>query len=106
MSNSGASWNGSPMRSRPIASSARCRAEAERLIRAGELKRAVEAAKELLRRSPTPESEAVLAQAYVARILSFEPRMAAEADALFEPARDKVYRHPTFYAIPEEVKNI
>lgn len=29
-----------------------------------------------------------------------------EADALFEPARDKVYRHPTFYAIPEEVKNI
>jgi ring-1,2-phenylacetyl-CoA epoxidase subunit PaaB len=29
-----------------------------------------------------------------------------EADALFEPARDKVYRHPTFYAIPDEVKNI
>jgi ring-1,2-phenylacetyl-CoA epoxidase subunit PaaB len=23
-----------------------------------------------------------------------------------EPARDKVYRHPTFYAIPEEVKNL
>jgi ring-1,2-phenylacetyl-CoA epoxidase subunit PaaB len=30
----------------------------------------------------------------------------AEADALFEPARDKVYRHPTFYAIPDEVKNL
>jgi ring-1,2-phenylacetyl-CoA epoxidase subunit PaaB len=29
-----------------------------------------------------------------------------EADALFEPARDKVYRHPTFYAIPDEVKNL
>lgn len=29
-----------------------------------------------------------------------------EADALFEPARDKVYRHPTFYVIPEEVKNL
>ena len=29
----------------------------------------------------------------------------AEADALFEPARDKIYRHPTFYEIPEEVKN-
>jgi ring-1,2-phenylacetyl-CoA epoxidase subunit PaaB len=29
-----------------------------------------------------------------------------EAEALFEPARDKVYRHPTFYAIPEEVKNL
>lgn len=29
-----------------------------------------------------------------------------EADALFEPARDKIYRHPTFYVIPEEVKNL
>ena len=27
-------------------------------------------------------------------------------DALFEPANDKVYRHPTFYSIPDEVKNI
>ena len=30
----------------------------------------------------------------------------ADADAFFEPARDKIYRHPTFYEIPEEVKNI
>ncbi len=30
----------------------------------------------------------------------------ADADALFEPARDKVYRHPTFYDIPDEVKNL
>ncbi len=29
-----------------------------------------------------------------------------DADALFEPARDKVYRHPTFYDIPEEVKTL
>lgn len=29
-----------------------------------------------------------------------------EADALFEPALDKVYRHPTFYEIPEEVKTL
>jgi ring-1,2-phenylacetyl-CoA epoxidase subunit PaaB len=29
-----------------------------------------------------------------------------EAEALFEPARDKVYRHPTFYEIPDEVKNL
>ena len=29
-----------------------------------------------------------------------------DADALFEPARDKVYRHPTFYEIPEEVKTL
>lgn len=38
-----------------------------------------------------------------AQILASDP---ADADALFEPARDKVYRHPTFYAIPEEVENL
>ena len=26
-----------------------------------------------------------------------------ETDSLFEPARDKIYRHPTFYDIPDEV---
>jgi ring-1,2-phenylacetyl-CoA epoxidase subunit PaaB len=25
---------------------------------------------------------------------------------LFEPARDKIYRHPTFYDIPDEVKTL
>src|SRR6202007_2945982 len=25
-----------------------------------------------------------------------------ETDSLFEPARDKIYRHPTFYEIPDE----
>ncbi len=29
-----------------------------------------------------------------------------DAEALFEPARDKVYRHPTFYDIPDEVKTL
>jgi ring-1,2-phenylacetyl-CoA epoxidase subunit PaaB len=29
-----------------------------------------------------------------------------EADAFFEPAADKIYRHPTFYSIPDNVKNI
>ena len=26
-----------------------------------------------------------------------------DADLLYDPAEDKVYRHPTFYDIPEEV---
>jgi ring-1,2-phenylacetyl-CoA epoxidase subunit PaaB len=30
----------------------------------------------------------------------------ADADSWFEPARDKVYRHPTFYDIPDEVKTL
>ena len=29
-----------------------------------------------------------------------------DSDALFEPAADKVYRHPTFYEIPDDVENI
>jgi len=29
-----------------------------------------------------------------------------ETDAFFEPARDKVYRHPTFYDIPDGVENL
>ncbi len=30
----------------------------------------------------------------------------AEQGAFFEPAGDKVYRHPTFYPIPEGVENL
>ncbi|MCC7413655.1 MAG: 1,2-phenylacetyl-CoA epoxidase subunit B [Gammaproteobacteria bacterium] len=29
-----------------------------------------------------------------------------DKEALFEPARDKVYRHPTFYDIPDEIENL
>jgi len=38
-----------------------------------------------------------------ADIVASDPQ---DAEALFEPARDKVYRHPTFYSIPDEVKNL
>ena len=27
-----------------------------------------------------------------------------DKDALFEPATDKIYRHPTFYDIPDDVE--
>ncbi|HYF21962.1 MAG TPA: 1,2-phenylacetyl-CoA epoxidase subunit PaaB [Caulobacteraceae bacterium] len=30
----------------------------------------------------------------------------ADAGPLFEPAEDKVYRHPTFYSIPDHIKHI
>ncbi len=29
-----------------------------------------------------------------------------EKDAFFDPAADKVYRHPTFYELPEEVRQM
>ena len=38
-----------------------------------------------------------------AQITASDP---AQAGPLFEPAEDKVYRHPTFYSIPEHIKNI
>ena len=37
------------------------------------------------------------------RIVASDP---AETSAFFEPAEDKVYRHPTFYKIPEGVENL
>lgn len=38
-----------------------------------------------------------------AQITASDP---GDADALFEPAEDKVYRHPTFYSIPDHIKHI
>ena len=29
-----------------------------------------------------------------------------DREALFEPSKSKVYRHPTFFPMPDEVKNI
>ena len=31
---------------------------------------------------------------------------AADSDALFDPADDKIYRHPTFYEVPDGVENL
>ena len=38
-----------------------------------------------------------------AAIVASEPE---ERSSLFEPADDKIYRHPTFYDIPDDVKNM
>ncbi len=38
-----------------------------------------------------------------ADILASDPE---DTDSLFDPALDKIYRHPTFYPLPDEVKNI
>ncbi|MEI6410780.1 MAG: 1,2-phenylacetyl-CoA epoxidase subunit PaaB [Bacteroidota bacterium] len=29
-----------------------------------------------------------------------------DVDAFFDPANDKIYRHPTFYDLPDEVKHM
>ena len=38
-----------------------------------------------------------------AQITASDP---ADAGPLFEPAEDKIYRHPTFYSIPSHIKHI
>jgi ring-1,2-phenylacetyl-CoA epoxidase subunit PaaB len=30
----------------------------------------------------------------------------ADAESLFDPANDKIYRHPTFYDLPDELKQM
>ena len=30
----------------------------------------------------------------------------AEGSSLYDPANDKIYRHPTFYHLPDELKNM
>jgi ring-1,2-phenylacetyl-CoA epoxidase subunit PaaB len=29
-----------------------------------------------------------------------------ESEAMFDPAEDKVYRHPTFYVLPDELEHM
>lgn len=29
-----------------------------------------------------------------------------DSESLYDPAKDKIYRHPTFYDLPDEVKHI
>jgi ring-1,2-phenylacetyl-CoA epoxidase subunit PaaB len=38
-----------------------------------------------------------------AEIVASDP---ADAGELFEPAMDKIYRHPTFYEVPDGVSNL
>jgi len=42
-------------------------------------------------------------------VVKSEDIVAADPDAseaFFEPSKDKTYRHPTFYKVPEGVKNL
>ena len=36
-----------------------------------------------------------------ADIVASQPQ---DEDSFFEPAEDKIYRHPTFYDVPEDLK--
>ena len=43
---------------------------------------------------------------WVARSTDIYASDPGEKEELFEPAKSKVYRHPTFYKVPKEVKHL
>ena len=43
---------------------------------------------------------------WVVRSSDITASSSADKEAFFEPANNKVYRHPTFYDVPDEVKNL
>ena len=43
---------------------------------------------------------------WVVRAAAIVASSPADKSALFEPSNSKVYRHPTFFPMPEEVKNL
>ena len=69
-------------------------------VHAADAKMAVEAARDVYTRRLEGIS---LWVAPSAAITASDP---ADSGPLFEPAEDKVYRHPTFYSIPDHIKHI
>ena len=52
----------------------------------------------------TRRSEGVSIWAVESRnIVASDP---TDSAAMFEPAKDKIYRHPTFYEVPDDVENL
>jgi ring-1,2-phenylacetyl-CoA epoxidase subunit PaaB len=69
-------------------------------VHAADAKMAVEAARDTYTRRMEGVSFWVIPSA---AITASDP---ADFGPLFEPAQDKVYRHPTFYKIPDVIKHI
>ena len=69
-------------------------------VHAADARMAVEAARDTYTRRMEGVSLWVVPSA---AITASDP---AEAGPLFEPAEDKVYRHPTFYKIPDAIKHM
>jgi ring-1,2-phenylacetyl-CoA epoxidase subunit PaaB len=69
-------------------------------VHAADARMAIEAARDTYTRRMEGISLWVVPSA---QITASDP---GEAESLFAPAEDKVYRHPTFYQIPDNVKHI
>ena len=43
---------------------------------------------------------------WVAKAVDISASLPSDKEALFEPATSKLFRHPTFFPMPQDVKNI
>jgi ring-1,2-phenylacetyl-CoA epoxidase subunit PaaB len=69
-------------------------------LHAADAKMAIENARDVYTRRQEGISIWVVESKYVT---ASDP---ADSDPFFEPAQDKIYRHPTFYDLPDEVKHM
>lgn len=67
-------------------------------LHAGDAKMAIENARDVYTRRMEGVSIWVVESKYI------HATNPDEAESLFEPANDKIYRHPTFYNLPDELK--
>ncbi len=58
----------------------------------------------ITRATSTPA--ATKAEHLVVRASDISASSPGDKDPLFEPANSKVYRHPTFFPMPEEIKHM
>ena len=78
-------------------------------VHAYDKKLAIEAARDLFTRPAVPAISSASPEGtglWVVRsedIIAVQPE---DADSFFEPANDKIYRHPTFYEVPDGVKHM
>ncbi|MDE8346585.1 MAG: 1,2-phenylacetyl-CoA epoxidase subunit B [Acidocella sp.] len=69
-------------------------------VHAADPRMALEAARDVYTRRMEGVSLWVLPSA---SIIASDP---GESPSLFDPAEDKIYRHPTFYIVPDNIKHI
>ncbi len=69
-------------------------------VHAGDTETALESARDLYTRRGEASSLWIIKSS---DIIASDPD---ESGELFDPSDDKIYRHPTFYAVPDGVKNM
>lgn len=69
-------------------------------MHAGDAETAIQSARDLYTRRGEASSLWIIKSS---DIIASDP---SDSDELFDPSDDKIYRHPTFYSVPDGVKNM